>query len=116
MAGFPSGKAMGSPGEGALRNNTWMNEMDNALSVLGLQLVKGKPVKLTKDKKTALAVWSVKFALMLQLVYPRGSRFVIPEADYQQFYDDRQPKLGGAGDGLGRRAGLWCRRRCRRGL
>jgi hypothetical protein len=52
-----------------------MNEMDNALSVLGLQLVKGEPVKLTKDKKTALAVWSVKFALMLQLVYPRAGRF-----------------------------------------
>jgi hypothetical protein len=32
-------------------NNTWMNEMDNALSVLGPQLVKGKPVKLTKAKK-----------------------------------------------------------------
>lgn len=25
-------------------NDTWMNDMDNALSVLGLQLVKGKPV------------------------------------------------------------------------
>lgn len=72
-------------------NNTWMNDMDNALSVLGPQMVKGKPVKLTKAKKTALAVWSVKFALMLQLVYPRDSRFVVPEADYQQLYADRQP-------------------------
>lgn len=65
--------------------------MDNALSVLGPQLVKGKPVKLTKAKKAALAAWSVKFALMLQLVYPRDSRFVIPEADYPQFYAERQP-------------------------
>jgi hypothetical protein len=72
-------------------NNTWMNEMDNALAVLGPQLVKGKPVKLTKAKKVALAAWSVKFALMLQLIYPRDSRFVIPGADYPQFYADRQP-------------------------
>jgi hypothetical protein len=33
----------------------------------------------------------VKFALMLQLVYPRDSRFVIPAADYAQFHRDRQP-------------------------
>ena len=72
-------------------NNTWMNDMDNALAVLGPQLVKGKPVKLTKATKTALAAWSVKFALMLQLVYPRDSRFVIPEADYPRFYADRLP-------------------------
>jgi hypothetical protein len=72
-------------------NNTWMNDMDNALSVLGPQLVKGKPVSLTKAKKAALAAWSVKFALMLQLVYPRNSRFVIPDADYTKFYADRQP-------------------------
>lgn len=65
--------------------------MDNALSVLGPQLVRGKPVKLGKAKKAALAAWSVKFALMLQLIYPRHSRFVIPEADYSQFYADRQP-------------------------
>jgi hypothetical protein len=32
----------------------------------------------------------VKFALMLQLVYPRDSRFVIPFGDYAQFYADRQ--------------------------
>ncbi len=37
--------------------------MDNALSVLGPELAKAK--------KAALAAWSVKFALMLQLVYPR---------------------------------------------
>lgn len=72
-------------------NNTWMNDMDDALKVLGPQLVKGKPVKLTKTKKAALAAWSVKFALMLQLVYPKDSRFVIPETDYPQFYADRQP-------------------------
>ena len=72
-------------------NNTWMNEMDNALSVLGPQLVRGKPVTLTKAKKAALAAWVVKFALMLQLVYPRDSRFVIPDADYPQFCADRQP-------------------------
>jgi hypothetical protein len=72
-------------------NNTWMNEMDGALSVLGRQLVRGRPVKLTKAKKAALASWSVKFALMLQLVYPRHSRFVIPDCDYAQFYAGRQP-------------------------
>jgi len=60
-----------------------MNEMDAALKVLGPRLVKGKPVMLTKAKKTALAAWAVKFALMLQLVYPRDSRFVIPDADYR---------------------------------
>lgn len=66
-------------------------ELDNALAVLGPQLVKGKPDKLTKAKKATLAAWSVKFALMLQLVYPRDCRFVIPDADYPQFYADRQP-------------------------
>ncbi len=72
-------------------NNEWMNDMDKELSVFGPQLVRGKPVKLTKAKKIALAAWAVKLALMLQLVYPRDSRFVIPEADYQQFYADRRP-------------------------
>jgi hypothetical protein len=72
-------------------NNTWMNDMDNALSVLGPQLVRGKEIKLTKAKKMALAAWSVKFALMLQLVHPRDSRFVIPEGDYAQFHANRQP-------------------------
>jgi hypothetical protein len=38
-----------------------------------------------------LAAWSVKFALMLQLVYPRDCRFVISGADYAQFHADRQP-------------------------
>ena len=65
--------------------------MDAGLKVLGPQLVKGKPVTLTRAKKTALAAWVVKFALMLQLVYPRDSRFVIPDADYPQFYADRRP-------------------------
>jgi len=32
-------------------NNTWMNDMDGALSVLGPQFVSGKPVKLTKAKR-----------------------------------------------------------------
>jgi hypothetical protein len=68
-----------------------MNDMDNALRVLGPQLVRGKPVTLTRAKKTALAAWAVKFALTLQLIYPRDSRFVIPDADYPQFYADRQP-------------------------
>ncbi len=38
-----------------------------------------------------LAAWSVKFALMLHLVYPKDSRFVIPDADYAQFHTDRRP-------------------------
>ena len=71
-------------------NNGWMNDMDGALSVLGPQLVRGKPVRLTKGKKVALSAWSVKFALMSQLVYPRDSRFVIPDADYPQFSAERK--------------------------
>ena len=65
--------------------------MDAVLQVFGPQLVRGKPVKLTKSKKLSLAAWSVKFALMLQLVYPRDSRFVVPEADYSRFYTERSP-------------------------
>jgi hypothetical protein len=59
-------------------NNTWMNEMDGALPVLGTRLVRGKPIGLNKAKKAVLAAWSVKFALMLQLVNLRDSGFVIP--------------------------------------
>jgi hypothetical protein len=72
-------------------NNGWMNDMDNELIVLGPQLVKGKAVRLTKARQASLAAWSVKLILMLQQVYPRDSRFVIPETDYTQFYADRQP-------------------------
>lgn len=75
----------------AVCNNGWMNDMDNKLNVLGPQLVKGKAVRLTKGRQAALAAWSVKLTMMLQKVYPRDSRFVIPDADYAQFYRERQP-------------------------
>lgn len=68
-----------------------MNELDNELAVLGPQLVRGKTVRLTKATQTTLAAWSVKLILMLQQIYLRDSRFVIPEADYAQLYEDRQP-------------------------
>lgn len=72
-------------------NNGWMNDMDNGLAVLGPQLVKGKKVQLTKGKQASLASWAVKTILMLQLIYPRDDRFVIPEDDYTGFYADRRP-------------------------
>jgi hypothetical protein len=72
-------------------NNTWMNDMDNELNILGPQLVRGKTVRLTKGKQASLAAWSVKLILMLQEVYPRDSRFVISDTDYAQFYAERQP-------------------------
>ena len=75
----------------AVCNNGWMNDMDNELIVLGPQLVKGKAVRLTKTRQASLAAWAVRLILMLQQVYPRDSRFVIPETDYTQFYADRQP-------------------------
>lgn len=64
-------------------SNGWMNDMDRALGILGPQLVRGKQV--------SLATWAVKFALMQQRLYPRDSRFVIPDEDYERFYADRQP-------------------------
>jgi hypothetical protein len=68
-----------------------MNDMDNELIVLGPQLVKGKAVRLAKARQASLAARSAKLILMLQQVYPRDSRFVIPETDYTRFYADRQP-------------------------
>jgi hypothetical protein len=72
-------------------NNGWMNDMDRALSTLGPQLIKGKPVRLARSKQASLATWAVKFALMQQLLYPKDSRFVIPDEDYTRFYVQRQP-------------------------
>lgn len=72
-------------------NNTWMNNLDNDLATLGPQLIKGKAVRLTKGRQTILANWAVKTMLMLHLAHPRDSRIVIPDADYKQFYIDRQP-------------------------
>lgn len=73
-------------------NNDWMNDMDNNVAVIGRQLMNGKPVRLTKGKQQALAIWATKFVMMLQLVYPRDDgRFVIPESDYARFCAERQP-------------------------
>jgi hypothetical protein len=72
-------------------NNGWMNDMDRALGILGPQLVRGKRVRLTKGKQAALATWAAKFALMQQRLYPKDSRFVIPDEDYARFYAERQP-------------------------
>jgi len=73
-------------------NNGWMNDVDHGvLDILGPQLVRGKRVRLTKTKKTALATWAVKDVLMGQLTHERGRRFAIPEGDYARFYDERTP-------------------------
>jgi hypothetical protein len=72
-------------------NNGWMNEMDQALDILGPQLVRGKRVRLTKGKQVSLARWAVKFALMQQRLYPKDSRFVIPDEDYARFNAERLP-------------------------
>jgi len=76
-------------------NNGWMNEIDHGaqdvLDALGPQLIRGKRIKLTKTKKTALATWAAKYALMFQLTHERGRRFAIPEDDYSRFYDERTP-------------------------
>jgi hypothetical protein len=72
-------------------NNTWMNEMDVALDVLGPQLIRGRRVTLTKGKKTALAAWAVKYVLMCQLTHARDRRFAIPGAEYTWFHGERGP-------------------------
>jgi hypothetical protein len=72
-------------------NNGWMNDMDNALATLGPQLLRGRPVRLTKGKQASVAAWSAKTILMLQLIHRRQDRFVIPAPDYKQFYADKQP-------------------------
>lgn len=72
-------------------NSGWMNDLDTDLEVLGRQLMNGKAVRLTKGKQQALATWAAKFVMMLQLIYPRDGRFVIPESDYARFYAARRP-------------------------
>jgi hypothetical protein len=69
-----------------------MNAMDHGvLDVLG-QLIRGKKVKLTKTKKTALAAWAVKYVLMNQSMHGRDRRFAIPECEYARFHDERTPR------------------------
>ena len=41
-------------------NKGWMNDLDIAMETLGRQMVRGKPVLLTKGKQELLASWSVK--------------------------------------------------------
>lgn len=72
-------------------NSGWMNEIDERLGILGPQLIKGKPVKLTKNKQIALATWATKLVLMTHLTQPRKNRIMIPESDYTQFYAQRGP-------------------------
>lgn len=71
-------------------NNGWMNKLDNDMATLGPQLLRGKPLVLTKGKQSMLAAWSVKLILMLQLTHARD-RLVIPAEDYTRFFDERQP-------------------------
>jgi len=68
-----------------------MNDMDNELRVLGPQLIKGKAIKLTKNKQEALAAWSTKLVLMSHLTHPREKRLVVPDSDYTRLYDERSP-------------------------
>lgn len=73
-------------------NSGWMNDMDHGvLDVLGPQLIRGKQVRLTRQKKQALAAWAVKYVLMHQLTHGRDRRFAIPDDDYARFHADRTP-------------------------
>jgi hypothetical protein len=67
-----------------------MNDLDNDMTTLGPQLLRGKRLVLTRGKQSMLSAWSVKLVLMLQLTHARD-RLVIPADDYTRFYDERLP-------------------------
>jgi hypothetical protein len=59
-------------------NNSWMSQIEQSVSAILPELVKGRRVLLPAGQQDALARWSVKTILMLQHTHKRSHQVVIP--------------------------------------
>ncbi len=68
-----------------------MSQIEQSVSAILPELVKGRRVLLADGQQEALARWSVKTILMLQHTHKRSHQVVIPPADYADFFSARGP-------------------------
>jgi hypothetical protein len=72
-------------------NSSWMSQVEQSVSGILPQLVKGRRALLDRKDQEALARWSVKTILMLQHTHKRSHQVVIPPSDYAAFFTEKAP-------------------------
>jgi hypothetical protein len=72
-------------------NSSWMSQIEQSVSVILPELVKGRRLLLTRRDQESLARWSVKTILMLQHTHKRSHQIVIPQSDYAAFFAGQAP-------------------------
>jgi hypothetical protein len=68
-----------------------MSQVEQSISGILPELVKGRPMLLDLKEQEALARWSVKTILMLQQTHKRSHQVVIPPSDYAAFFTEKAP-------------------------
>jgi hypothetical protein len=72
-------------------NAGWTREIEESVSVILPQLIKGQQTPLSIQDQQALASWSVVTILLLQHTHSRAARLVIPASDYVGVHETNSP-------------------------
>ena len=68
-----------------------MSQIEQSVTAILPELVKGRRVVFSHEEQTSLARWSVKTILMLQHTHKRSHQIIIPPSDYTAFFTDKAP-------------------------
>ena len=71
-------------------NNGWMSRLEDGVRDLLPEMINGRRVGMNAVRQEALATWSIKTILMFAKMH-RPSEIIIPESDYTDLFDNRQP-------------------------
>jgi hypothetical protein len=72
-------------------NGGWTREIEESVSLILSELIKGRQMQLSVHDQQALASWSVVTVLLLQHTHSRTARLVIPASDYAGVYETKSP-------------------------
>jgi hypothetical protein len=72
-------------------NGGWTCQIEESVSLILPELIKGQQMQLSIQDQQALASWSVVTVLLLQHTHARASRLVIPASDYADVYETKSP-------------------------
>jgi hypothetical protein len=71
-------------------NNGWLSELETAASPLVGPLLLGEPTSLTTEQQTAVAFWSYKTVLLLQMIRAKEDR-PIPVQRFRELFELGRP-------------------------
>jgi hypothetical protein len=72
-------------------NRGWTRQIEESVSLILPELIKGQQIQLSIHEQQALASWSVVTVLLLQHTQSRAARFVIPANDYAGVNETKSP-------------------------